>query len=71
MQNEFEGRTLKTPCDDPSFCIASGNEVLSLFGVDELSFAANFFILLGFIVGLRVIAYLILLRRGPRFDNSL
>ena len=42
-------------------------EVLKLYNVDELSLAANFFILLGFIVGLRLIAYLILLRRGPAF----
>ncbi len=71
MQNEFMGRTLSTDCADPSFCLGTGDAVLDLYGVNELSYAANFFILLGFIVGMRLIAYWILLRRGPKFDDSL
>ena len=53
-----------------SFCPTSGDDALAFYGVDDLSYWANFIILLALIIGLRVLAYWILLRKGPKFDTS-
>ncbi|EDQ91872.1 uncharacterized protein MONBRDRAFT_19734 [Monosiga brevicollis MX1] len=73
MQNEFSDRVLAncTGAPEDDVCFTQGSEVLDFYKVDELSFAANLWILLALIVGFRLIAYLILLRNGPVYDLAL
>ncbi|EGD79576.1 ABC transporter [Salpingoeca rosetta] len=83
MQNEFEGRMLDASCattvavngtasgagDD--LCFATGEEVLDFYNLSELSLGANMGVLLGLIVGFRLISYWILRRNGPVYDTAL
>ncbi len=71
MQNEFKDRVFTlTGCEPNGFCPADGQEVLDFFGVDGLSYWTNFLLLLTLVVGFRLIAYIILRRRGPKYDAS-
>lgn len=71
MQNEYEGRILATSACTSGFCPATGDGVLSFYSLDEVPFWANFIIMLVMIVGLRLIAYALLRRGGPKFDHTL
>merc|ERR1719223_1085477 len=70
MQNQFEDYPLTyTNCTD--FCPPNGNVILKFYDVQELPMWLNLIVLAGFAIALRLIAYLILRRGGPKFDKSL
>lgn len=71
MQNEYQDRVLDTSACTTGFCPASGNDVLSFYSLDEVPFWANFVVMLAMIFGLRLIAYTLLRRRGPKYDHTL
>jgi hypothetical protein len=71
MQNEYENRALDLSGCTSSFCPKSGDDALSFYNVDDLSYWANFLILLALIIAYRLIAYVILLRKGPKFDATI
>eukprot|EP00730_Choanoeca_flexa_P013749 TRINITY_DN5663_c0_g1_i1.p1 TRINITY_DN5663_c0_g1~~TRINITY_DN5663_c0_g1_i1.p1 ORF type:complete len:667 (+),score=189.51 TRINITY_DN5663_c0_g1_i1:72-2072(+) len=73
MQNEFQDRYI-TDCSqagNDGVCFATGDEVLDFYELNSRSLTANIFILLGLIVGFRLIAYWILRRNGPTYDLTL
>lgn len=71
MQTEYEDRSLDLSTCTSTFCPTDGNSVLSFYGVDDLTYAANFLILMGLILALRLLAYYVLLRRGAKYDRSI
>ncbi len=71
MQNEYQDRVLDTSVCTPGFCPATGDGVLSFYSLNEVPFWANFVIMLAMIVFLRIIAYVLLRRGGPKFDHTL
>eukprot|EP00730_Choanoeca_flexa_P005423 TRINITY_DN11938_c6_g1_i16.p1 TRINITY_DN11938_c6_g1~~TRINITY_DN11938_c6_g1_i16.p1 ORF type:complete len:739 (+),score=188.31 TRINITY_DN11938_c6_g1_i16:284-2500(+) len=73
MQLEYEDRDLNTGActSEGNFCPVDGEAVLSFYGLQEVSFAGNVFVLLGMAFGFRLIAYWVLRRKGPRFDDSI
>lgn len=71
MQTEYTDRTLDLSGCTKSFCPTDGSDVLSFYGLDELSYSSNFLILMGLIVAMRLLAYCTLLRRGAKFDRSI
>ena len=71
MQTEYQDRILDLSACTKSFCPSDGNSVLSFYGVDELSYTANFLIFLALISGFRILAYIMLLRRGAKYDRSI
>eukprot|EP00039_Didymoeca_costata_P012713 m.184618 g.184618 ORF g.184618 m.184618 type:complete len:667 (-) comp15561_c0_seq2:148-2148(-) len=74
MINEFDDRDLCSgscldKCEPNSFCPETGREVLDAYNidVDERGLAANIVILLAMATILRVFAYIVLRRRGPKY----
>ena len=51
--------------------IAIGSEVLDFYQTNDLELWENIIVLIGFVFGLRFIAYLILRSRGPKYDKSI
>ncbi len=72
MQNEYRHRALDTSrCEGSMFCPASGDDALDNHSLNDLTLVENIVILIGLVVGMRVIAYLILRHRGPKYDKSI
>ena len=72
MQVEYNDRSLDiSSCIPNAFCPRTGEEVLNFFQLHEVPLYANFVILISFALGLRFIAYVLLLRNGPKYDRSI
>lgn len=70
MQNEFGNREL-TYDGCTGFCPPNGDAILEFYDADEMPMWLNIVILAVFAMVMRIIAYLILLRGGPKFDKSI
>lgn len=71
MQTEYQNRALDLSTCTPSFCPTSGDDALQFYDIADLPYWANFIILLVLIFGMRLLAYFILLRKGPKFDTTI
>eukprot|EP00056_Hartaetosiga_gracilis_P009100 m.130709 g.130709 ORF g.130709 m.130709 type:complete len:381 (-) comp13059_c1_seq9:160-1302(-) len=75
MQSQFKSDLAINEGGCPAtqlFCPTSGDQVLSFYGLDELSYWENIVVMVAFTVIVRFLAYYLLLKRGSlKYDTSI
>eukprot|EP00052_Salpingoeca_macrocollata_P002474 m.30691 g.30691 ORF g.30691 m.30691 type:complete len:648 (+) comp12321_c0_seq1:96-2039(+) len=72
MQQQFQDRSLELECSSSDlFCPRSGNALLEFYSLNGQEWWENLLILLAFVLFNRLVGFLILLRKGPKFDRTL
>eukprot|EP00053_Salpingoeca_punica_P006419 m.60758 g.60758 ORF g.60758 m.60758 type:complete len:117 (-) comp13681_c1_seq3:382-732(-) len=72
MQLQFTNYNFTITCNSSNdFCPKDGEAVLEFYNVNELTWYANLMASLGFVIGLRLLAYYFVRRSASRFDHSI
>lgn len=73
-QNEFDGQNYNfcfSNTTNSACTTTTGTEILNFYGLNQIPQLALYFILFGYSVLMRLIAWGILRYRGPKFDKSI